>query len=154
MKAFALAILSVLAACSEQGAAVGRMVVTPPSQLDPEARAQFDALPLFSTYGGASLCGHIRSNVFRRVPADIPIYTAALRRNGLSSRDASLILAGQFGTGESFTGLMCGSGEAEQVNKAFYPGTGNQWQVVMPGPTYVYLEGNGEPGGMHITAWN
>lgn len=53
----------------------------------------------------------------------------------------------------SYIGLVCAIGHDMQVNKAFYPSVGHRWQAIT-GEGYVYLEGDGTPEGMKITAWN
>jgi hypothetical protein len=84
-----------------------------------------------------------------------------LRRSGfllfgaMTARDVELIRARDtmFGTGQSWNGLFCSLGYVPEVNKSFYQGSGHRWQAILPSQ-YVYLEGNGTPSGMKITAWN
>ena len=151
---YVLAAIAALSGCDAGGAAVGRAILTPPSQMDAETRAAFDALPLMGSGIQLSLCRHISDNIYHRVAADIPLYTQALEKRGLSSREASLILAGDYGTGMTWRGLSCLEGAAPQINASFYPGVGHQWQAVLPGPAFVYLRGDGTPAGMKVYAWN
>lgn len=79
-----------------------------------------------------------------------------LHTRGLSRRDIELLASRDqsFGTGQSFLGLSCSVGYEPEVNKSFYQGVGHRWQAILPGPRYIYLEGDGTPTGMTVTGWN
>ena len=83
-----------------------------------------------------------------------------LARRGFSPRDAELIAkqGTHWGTGMTYRGLKCSNGRwdggFESINKAFYPGTGHQWQVDVGNFEFVYLRGNGTEEGMKVYAWN
>lgn len=90
------------------------------------------------------------------VKADYAALEKRLRGAGLTSRDFELLRNGgqSFGTGQTYVGLVCSLGYEPNVNKAFYPGIGNQWQVVTQYQTYIYLQGDGTERGMRVTSWN
>lgn len=122
-----------------------------PSQFSPEERAYFDGLPTFGLNG---YCAVAVPKVARFTPSDRAIVSTGLQKRGMTKRDVELLLLGQYGTRMTFSGLSCLVGGQPPVNTAFYPGVGHRWQAVMPNGDFVYLEGDGTPKGMHVTAWN
>ena len=87
---------------------------------------------------------------------DRAILAPEFKRRGFSPRDIEILLDPDhlYATGMSFRGLSCALGYEPPVNDAFYPGAGHQWQAVLPGYRYVYLEGDGTKSGMRVKAWN
>ncbi|WP_295450142.1 hypothetical protein [uncultured Pseudophaeobacter sp.] len=88
--------------------------------------------------------------------ADFKVLNRTLRHYGLTKRDLEILRdpKADIGTGQTFLGLQCQNiNDVEIVNRAYYPGTGHQWQVKVGG-SYVYLEGNNTNAGMTVYAWN
>lgn len=146
--------LAFLAGCVGGDPSLGRVIALPPSQMDGETVATFERLPLLADGVNPSICNHLERNRYRMTAADAVVYGKAMRAKGLPKRDTDLVLANKIGTQESFIGLLCMSNAVPPINKAFYPGVGHRWQMVMPAYGYVYLEGDGTPKGMRVTAWN
>lgn len=75
---------------------------------------------------------------------------------GMNAKDISLLRSRskKIAIGQSFLGLMCSQASLLETNRAFYQGVGHRWQVVLSGPRYIYLEGDGTIAGMKVTGWN
>jgi hypothetical protein len=125
----------------------------PPAQWTAEQRqVAVDTHP-FGWYG---ICVIAQDNFGPKLTeADKRVVAEILHRKGYTARDVELITDGSvvYGTGMTYRGLECAGGGRLFPNRAFYPGTGHQWQVPF-GSGFVYLEGDGTPEGMRVTAWN
>jgi hypothetical protein len=134
---------------------LGRIMFQTPSGFDEEQRQTFETLPLLSQGSELGVCSHIRINRAQTTQADREVYRAALNKRGLSRRDAEIVTStsADFGTGMTYAGLECSADGRLATNKAFYTGLGHRWQVRF-GNSFVYLEGDGTPSGMIVTAWN
>lgn len=132
-------------------------VVNRPSDWTAETRQAFVSLP---TMGYRGVCDIARQVGYAYAsPAvfakDRAILGAELKRRGMTARDRELILDPDvtYGTGMTYRGLECAAGGTLSPNTAYYAGVGHRWQVPF-GSGFVYLEGNGTPEGMRVTAWN
>jgi hypothetical protein len=146
-----LVLALVLAGCIPAGTTFGFLTRKAPSQFSPQELAYFNGMPNLGAFG---YCDIIAKQYASYSKADMAIVRAELTRRGFTKRDADLILEGNYGTGQTFKGMTCSLGYSPQVNTAFYPGVGHRWQAVTAGRSYIYLEGNGTPEGMRVTAWN
>lgn len=130
---------------------------TPPAQLNATQIAHLSG-SLFETCRAYNLGSYANPQTKTRVAhtaADVRKLESILRRHGLTGRDLELLRSRDrsFGTGQTFRGLTCSLGYAPRVNRAFYPGTGHNWQAIL-GSQYVYLRGDGSETGMKVYAWN
>jgi len=129
----------------------------PPSAWTAEQRAVAFGLPT------AYLCRQYSSGSYvpdyitrtRYSVEDYEIIGQVLRQRGMTSRDLEIIRQddADFGTGQSYQGLICSIGNFRAVNKSFIAGR-HSWQVVTFTNNYIYLEGNGTPETMRVTGWN
>ena len=161
LKKFVVAAVLALAACGPVDPASiptsGMYVAKPPAiWTDNEvslARQPENLIGLCSAYNRGGWLSGGRLQPFTQ--ADLNILAPLLRQHGLSARDMELLASRsrQFGTGQSFVGLVCSLGYRPSVNKSFYQGVGHRWQAVLP-RQFVYLEGDGSDRNMRVTGWN
>ncbi len=158
MRYFLIVVLTMATACAPRGPEIEYPSLLfldkkTPSQFTPEEQAIFEAMP---TQGFKGYCWNVVRMSASYSAADRGGVKPILKKRGMSSRDIEIILdpSTAYATGMTFRGFTCKLGYEPEVNKAFYSGAGHQWQVVLPGYSYVYLEGDGTEGGMRITSWN
>jgi hypothetical protein len=157
MKAKIFAISLIMCGCTATDYPDLFLVTTQPTEWSEYARSSLSKkgiLEICSAYNrGGSMTG---GNLHPYSVADFKIIEVELKRRGLTGRDIELLRSRRqtYGTGQTYTGLICSLVYEPQINQAYYPGIGNQWQAVLYGGDYVYLEGDGTPRGMHVTSWN
>lgn len=152
MKRFALLAFLAVPACAMVTA---ELYETPPSQWKEQElaaaqsgeRAFIDLCRIYD-FGAKGVTG--------LKEADFKVLDRALRQHGLRKRDLEILRNpnADIGTGQTLLGLHCQNpNDVSIVNRAYYPGTGHQWQVKVGG-SYVYLEGDNTNAGMAVYAWN
>lgn len=132
--------------------------LSPPSSWAGEQREialSFPTNRLCRLYKTGSYNNHLGQNREIYTSSDYAIIGEELRQRGLSRRDLEIIRDSNadFGTQQTFAGLICSLGAIERVNRSFIAGR-HRWQVVTFGGSFIYLEGDGTEAGMRVTGWN
>lgn len=122
----------------------------PPSEWHPRF------VETFATSSASTQCHYIRemrANGVTLTEGDLSQITAMLSQSGMTRDEIAFAFSDDQGlrTGLTYREVRCIGGTL--INSAFYPGIGHVWQMQL-GSRYVYLNGNGEPGGMRVTSWN